>query len=95
MIGILAILLPLLLLLVLIGAAGIGIGFFLHWIIPAIGVDIGTLIGVVTLGWTVYFYTRFLNAVSFYEESLQEADSEFEPIVLKPVRPRRAAKRKK
>jgi len=31
-------------------AIGLGVGFLLHWLVPAIDVGMATLIGVVTLG---------------------------------------------
>jgi len=85
-----------LLLLVLFAAVGIGIGFLFHWLIPAIGVDIGILIGVVTLGWMIHLFAQLTKAVLAYGASdMEEDDSEDETIILRPVRPRRRTKRKK
>jgi TRAP-type C4-dicarboxylate transport system permease small subunit len=97
MASLLIMLLLFLLLLVLIGGAGIGIGFLLHWLFPAIGIDIGSLIGVVTLSWTISFFARLVSAVLATKpdhDDLGAADSEIETIILKPMRRRRAAKRK-
>lgn len=85
-----------LLILVLICGIGIGVGFLLHWIIPSIGVEIGTLIGVVTVGWAFYFYIRLMSTVTaIQEDELDTEHSEIETIVLKPIRSRRSSKRKK
>ena len=83
-----------LLLLVLMGGAGIGIGFLLHWLVPAIGVDIGTLIAVIALGWTLYFFLRIMNALSVISYG-ETADSEFETIILKPMQRRRSTRKRK
>lgn len=90
-------LLVFLLLLVLLGGVGIGIGFLLHWLIPDIGVDIGTLIGVVTAGWAIFFYARMMSAVSTIREDseLESVRPEIEAVILKPIRPPRSIKRKK
>jgi TRAP-type C4-dicarboxylate transport system permease small subunit len=93
---ILGIVLFLLLILVLILGVGIGTGFLVHWIIPSIGVDIGTLIGVITIGWTVYFFLRLMRFASTLQEDEPEPErSDFETMVLKPIRLGRPSKRRK
>ncbi|MCB1378652.1 MAG: hypothetical protein KDK89_09845 [Alphaproteobacteria bacterium] len=93
---VLAIILLFLLILSLICGVGIGMGFLLHWIIPSIGVDTGTLIGVVSMGWSVYFFTRLMAFGATLENGEREVDwSDIESIVLPPIRLRRPSKRKK
>lgn len=86
-----------LLILVLIGGVGIGIGFVLHWLIPDIAIDMGTLIGVVTVGWAGLVYARMMDAVVeiHEEEELESARREIETVILKPVPRPRSIKRKK
>lgn len=43
--------------LVLLGV-GIGLGFVLHWLIPAIDVGMGVLIGVIATGVSIFFFGR-------------------------------------
>lgn len=76
---------------------GIGIGFLLHWLIPAIGVGIGALIGVVSLGWTIFFFVQLMRALSAVAEDMEisESESGLETIILKPIRPERSTKRKR
>ena len=42
-------------------AIGTGIGFFLHWLIPAVDLGIGILIGVLTTGFTVQILGKTLS----------------------------------
>jgi len=39
-------------------AVGIGIGFLLHWLVPAIDLGIGVLIGVIATGFSLFFFGR-------------------------------------
>ena len=39
---------------------GLGIGFLLRWLVPAIDLGIGALIGVVATGITLYIFVRVL-----------------------------------
>lgn len=78
---------------------GIGIGFFLHWVIPSIGADVGSLIGVVSVGWATCFFTRLvslLNQVAAEENPEDEPDlGDIETIILAPIRRRTSKKKKK
>ncbi len=53
---------------------GIGIGFLLHWILPAVDLGIGILIGVVTTIASVNLYLRFNRITEQIEDEtlLQE-----------------------
>lgn len=94
--ALLLILLPFLVILLFLGGAGIGIGFFLHWLIPAIGVDIGSLIGVITFIWTIHFYSRLMTAtMPTIPDDVGAGDSERETIVFRPIRPKHPAKAKR
>ena len=42
-------------------ALGVGIGFLLHWIVPAIDVGMGVLIGVVATGFSIYILRAHLR----------------------------------
>src|SRR5919202_716984 len=50
---------------------GLGAGFLLHWLIPAIDLGMGTLIGVVTLGGCFLWLSRIstLEALYGYDDS--------------------------
>lgn len=74
---------------------GIGVGFLLHWLLPAIDLGSGVLIGVVATGLTLHFFGRLLALV----------DSEPEPVLspetmqritylIDPAPPRRSRRRK-
>ena len=47
-------------------AIGLGIGFLLHWFVPAIDVGMGTLIGVVTLGGCFLWLSRMSTLEALY-----------------------------
>ena len=47
-------------------AIGLGVGFLLHWLVPAIDVGMGTLIGVVTLGGCFLWLSRVSTLEAFY-----------------------------
>ena len=47
-------------------AIGLGVGFLLHWFVPAIDVGMGTLIGVVTLGGCFLWLSRISTLEAFY-----------------------------
>ncbi len=60
---------------------GLGIGFLLHWLIPAVDLGVGTLIGVVTLGFTAQLFARVMSL------PLDTLDDEVE--VVEPLTPQR------
>ena len=53
---------------------GAAIGFLLHWIIPAVDLGIGILIGVITIGFTVQLFGRIISL------PLPDLDDEPEPV---------------
>ena len=57
-------------------ALGVGIGFLLHWIVPAIDVGMGVLIGVVATGFSIYFFAR----ISTLPDSSTAEDTELETV---------------
>ena len=58
---------------------GIGVGFLLHWIVPAIDVGMAALIGLVATGLSIHFFARLTGLRdAFPEEAL-------EPEVIPPV----------
>src|SRR5215211_191411 len=40
---------------------GTGVGFLLHWLIPAVDLGIGILIGVITLAFTAQLFARIIS----------------------------------
>ena len=54
---------------------GLGIGALLHWLVPAIGMEAGTLIGVVATGIGTYFFAR-LMALNSAPDPLEIAPEE-------------------
>ncbi len=63
--------------------AGIGIGFLLHRLLPAVDLGVGILIGVVTTGFAVYFYGRLLAALQAHEDqqAIEELEQEIIPRI--------------
>ncbi len=47
-------------------AIGLGVGFLLHWLVPAIDVGMATLIGVVTLGGCLLWLSRISTLEALY-----------------------------
>ena len=40
---------------------GTGLGFLLHWLMPSVDLGIGTLIGVITIGFTAQLFARIVS----------------------------------
>ena len=74
------------------------IGVLLHWLVPAINVGVGILIGVVASAMAIHFYTRLMGVLRIYDEPDVELDPEpAPPIYIYPYGPlpsRRKRKRK-
>ncbi len=47
-------------------AIGLGVGFLLHWLVPAIALGMATLIGVVTLGGCLLWLSRNSTLEALY-----------------------------
>jgi hypothetical protein len=47
-------------------AIGLGVGFLVHWLVPAIDVGMATLIGVVTLGGCLLWLSRMSTLEALY-----------------------------
>ena len=55
---------------------GLGAGFLLHWLIPAIDLGMGTLIGVVTLGGCFLWLSRISTLEALYgHDDSERSDS--------------------
>ncbi len=74
---------------------GLVIGFLLHWILPAVDLGVGILIGVITTGFAANFFSRLNNLSEQVENEalVQEIASRMrakwvEPP-LPPTRPRK------
>jgi hypothetical protein len=48
-------------------ALGIGMGFLLHWILPAVDLGISILVGVVVTGLSIHFFIRLLIALEAFD----------------------------
>jgi hypothetical protein len=48
-------------------ALRIGMGFLLHWILPAVDLGISILIGVVVTGLSIHFFIRLLIALEAFD----------------------------
>jgi hypothetical protein len=75
---------------------GIGIGFLLHWILPAVDLGVGILIGVVTTIASVNLYLRFHGITEQIEDEtlLQEIMSKRSFHVIESKPGKRSQKRK-
>lgn len=57
-------------------AIGVGVGFVLHWLIPAIDLGMSTLIGVVTLGGCFLWLSRISTLEALYgHDDMEWSDS--------------------
>jgi len=61
--------------LVVILGFGILIGYLLHWMISAVSLEIGILIGVISVACTMYFWTSVMKA-TIERERLQAEEEE-------------------
>ena len=66
LLGFLMIFLPILGVLV---GLGMGVGVLVHWLVPAIDIGVGTLIGVVATGFSLLFFGRLMT---FPDPDLEE-----------------------
>jgi len=86
----------LLITLVLLGV-GLGIGSLLHWLVPAVDLGVGMLIGVVTTGLALHLLARLIAVLERSEDDTQvELEADFRPIITQYelVPRRRRSKRK-
>ncbi|MFN8492417.1 MAG: hypothetical protein U0350_32750 [Caldilineaceae bacterium] len=74
-------------------AVGIGVGLLLHWLMPAIELGMGVLIGVVTTGISVYFFTRLMVATDAVSD--EEVEAELPPRITYLIDPLPASRRRK
>ena len=70
-------------------AIGLGVGFLLHWLVPAIDVGMGTLIGVVTLGGCFLWLSRISTLEAFYGSDDLEWSDPAPQAAPRPARQRR------
>ncbi|GKT07165.1 hypothetical protein [Desulforhabdus sp. TSK] len=78
-------------LLIILVASGIGVGFLLNWMMPTVDFDIGVLIGVISLGFSLDFVARFLS--SYGEQPL--LDDEVEEVIIRPKGSSRVSRRRR
>lgn len=74
-------------------ALGVGIGFLIHWLVPAIDLGMGILIAVITMGFSIHYFVRLIQFGEVLE--LPRFDEEdLPPIRAYPLgAPRSARKR--
>ncbi len=79
-----------LIMLVLLGV-GLGIGALLHWLVPAVDLGVGMLIGVVTTGLALHLLARLIAVLERSEDDIQtDVEAELRPILTQyEVIPRR------
>jgi hypothetical protein len=54
-------------------AVGVGIGFLLHWMLPAVDLGIGILIGVVATAIAVHYFMQLMASLNeFHEQELAQ-----------------------
>jgi hypothetical protein len=78
---------------------GVGFGFLLRWLIPAIETGTAVLIGVIATGLTIHFLGRLMAFADSNDPTDPELDLERIPRVvvldpMEPLRSRRSRKRK-
>ena len=77
---------------VLLIALGIGIGFLLHWILPAVEIGMGIMIGVFVSGISLHFWIRMYT----YPEDYAQEELFIEELSdITPPPPRRKRQRRK
>ena len=77
-------------------AIGLGVGFFLHWLVPAIDVGIATLIGVVTLGGCFLWLSRISTLEALYSHDDIEWSEPTQSTAPQPdLRPARRKRRRR
>jgi hypothetical protein len=78
-------------------AIGVGVGFVLHWLIPAIDPGRGTLIGVVALGGCFLWLSRMSTLEALYgDDDIELSDSGWVMTPLaEPSRARRKRRRRR
>jgi divalent metal cation (Fe/Co/Zn/Cd) transporter len=63
-------------------AVAIGIGFLLHWILPAIDIGIAVLIGVVVCGISINFLSNLMTSLPGENPDDEDGDKVSEKIYL-------------
>jgi len=58
----------------------VGVAFLLHWLLPAVGLEMALLIAVIAVGQTMLIFGRLVNLPTPSKEP--EGESEARPIVI-------------
>ena len=75
---------------------GLGAGFVLHWLIPAIDLGMGTLIGVVTLGGCFLWLSRISTLEALYgHDDIDQSESTWSTTPEAEPRPSRRKRRRR
>lgn len=61
-------------------ASGIGIGFLLRWVLPSVDLGAGILIGVVSIGLSIHYFSRIL-AFGEVRDFPDGGDDDFRPPI--------------
>jgi hypothetical protein len=77
-------------------AVGLGVGFVLHRLVPAIDVGMGTLIGVVALGGCFLWLSRISTLEALYShDDIEESDATWSTRLQVEPRPSRRKRRRR
>jgi hypothetical protein len=77
-------------------AIGLGVGFLLHRLVPAIDLGMGTLIGVVTLGGCFLWLSRIASLEALYgNDDIELSDSTWSTTPQAEWRPARRKRRRR
>jgi hypothetical protein len=75
-------------------AIGLGVGFLLHWLVPAIDLGMATLIGVVALGGCFLWLSRISTLEALYShDDIEESDATWSTRPQVEPRPSRRKRR--
>ena len=77
-------------------AIGLGVGFLLHWLVPAIDLGMATLIGVVTLGGCFLWLSRISTLEALYgHDDIDQSESTWSTPPAAEPRPSRRKRRRR
>jgi hypothetical protein len=74
---------------------GVGIGFLLHWMLSSVDLGMGILIGVVTTGFSIHYYSRLMKFVEAYNHNQDEDDDSLQPTKIFVLGSPRAGRKRK
>ena len=76
-------------------AFGVGIGLLLRWVLPAVDLGVGILVGVVSMGLSIHYFLRIL-ALGEVRDFPDLDDDDFRPpVIIYPQEPSRSGRKRK